>query len=198
MKFVQRTGIALAASASAFMVPSLAFAEGMGGADILIPKPAEFVPALIIFLVIFFLLSKFVWPIVIRTLDAREQKIEESIEEADATKAQAAEIRGEADAIVAEARRQASEIVMEARSDAEKERSRIVALAHKEAEEIIVKAQDTAADEMKRAYASAADTVAKVSVSVAAKIVGDTLTQDEGKQRELIDKYLKEVGTIHG
>ncbi|WP_102338251.1 F0F1 ATP synthase subunit B [Collinsella provencensis] len=198
MKFVQRTGIALAASASTLLVPSLAFAEGMGGAEILIPKPAEFIPALIIFLVIYFLLSKFVWPIVIKTLDARESKIEESIEEADATKAQAAEIRDEADAIVAEARRQASEIVMEARSDAEKERSRIVALAHKEAEEIIVKAQDTAADEMKRAYASAADTVAKVSVSVAAKIVGDTLAQDEGKQRELIDKYLKEVGTIHG
>lgn len=198
MKFIQRTGTAVVASASALLVPSLAFAEGMGGAEILIPKPAEFVPALVIFLIIYFLLAKFVWPIVIRTLDAREQKIEESIEEADATKAQAAEIRDEADAIVADARRQASEIVLEARSDAEKERSRIIALAHKEAEDIIVKAQDTAEDEKKRAYASAADTVAKVSVAVAAKIVGDSLESDEDKQRELIDKYLKEVGMIHG
>lgn len=198
MKFVQRTGIALAASASTLLMPTLAFAEESGGADILIPKPAEFVPALVIFVIIFFLLSKFVWPKVIEVLDARENKIEESIQEADATKAQAAEIRDEADAIVAEARRKASEIVLEARSDAEKERSRIVALAHTEAEDIIAKAHDRADEEMKRAYASAADTVAKVSVSVAAKIVGDTLANDEEKQHELIKKYLTEVGTLHG
>lgn len=198
MKFVQRTGIALAASSATLLMPSLAFGEEMGGADILIPKPAEFVPALVVFVIIFFLLSKFVWPKVISVLDARENKIEESIQEADATKAQAAEIRDEADAIVAEARRKASEIVLEARSDAEKERSRIVALAHTEAEDIIAKAHDRADDEMKRAYASAADTVAKVSVSVASKIVGDALANDEEKQHELIKKYLSEVGTLHG
>ena len=61
-----------------------------GGADILIPKMAEFVPALLIFLIIWFLLAKFVWPKVISVLDAREHKIEDSIEEADATKAEAA------------------------------------------------------------------------------------------------------------
>lgn len=89
------------------LTPTLAFAEGTesGGADILIPKMAEFVPALLIFLIIWFLLAKFVWPKVISVLDAREHKIEDSIEEADATKAEAAEIRDEADAIVAEARR---------------------------------------------------------------------------------------------
>lgn len=198
MKFAQRTCATIFAAATALMVPGMAFAEDMGGADILIPKPAEFIPALIIFLVIFFLLSKFVWPIVIRTLDAREEKIEESIQEAEDTKAQAAEIRDEADAIVAEARRKASEIVLEARSDAEKERSRIVALAHNEAEEIIAKAHERADDEMKRAYAGAADTVAKVSVAVASKIVGDVLTKDEAKQYELIEKYLTEVGTLNG
>lgn len=198
MKHIQRTGTAFAASALMMAVPSFAFAEGSGGADILIPKPAEFVPALIIFLVIFFLLSKFVWPKVIAVLDARENKIEESIQEADATKAQAAEIRDEAESVVADARRQASEIVLEARSDAKKERSRIVAQAHSEAEEIIAKAHERADDEMKRAYASAADTVAKVSVSIASKIVGDTLAEDEKKQQELIEKYLSEVGTLHG
>ena len=169
-----------------------------GGADILIPKMAEFVPALLIFLIIWFLLAKFVWPKVISVLDAREHKIEDSIEEADATKAEAAEIRDEADAIVAEARRKASEIVLEARGDAEKERSRIVAAAHAEAEDIIAKAHDRADDEMKRAYSGATDTIAKMSVAVAGKIVGETLANDEEKQRELIKKYLTEVGTLNG
>lgn len=200
MKNVERAGITFGAAALTFFAPTLAFAEGTesGGADILIPKMAEFVPALIIFLLIWFLLAKFVWPKVIGALDAREQTIESSIEQADATKAEAAEIRDEADAIVAEARRKASEIVLEARSDGEKERSRIVALAHNEAEDIIAKARDRADDEMKRAYAGATDTIAKMSVAVAGKIVGDTLANDEAKQRELIKKYLAEVGGLNG
>lgn len=200
MKYVTRAGITLGAAASVLSAPALAFAEGSesGGADILIPKQAEFVPALVIFLIIWFLLAKFVWPKIIAVLDAREHKIEDSIEEADATKAEAAEIREQADAIVAEARRRASEIVLDARSDAEKERSRIVAAAHVEAEDIIAKAHDRADDEMKRAYAGATDTIAKMSVAVAGKIVGETLANDEAKQRELIKKYLMEVGTLNG
>ena len=200
MKNVTRAGITLGAAASVLSAPALAFAEGSesGGADILIPKMAEFVPALVIFLIIWFLLAKFVWPKIIAVLDAREHKIEDSIEEADATKAEAAEIREQADAIVAEARRRASEIVLDARSDAEKERSRIVAAAHVEAEDIIAKAHDRADDEMKRAYAGATDTIAKMSVAVAGKIVGEALANDEAKQRELIKKYLMEVGTLNG
>ena len=200
MKNVTRVRIALGVTASVSSVPALAFAEGTesGGADILIPKMAEFVPALVIFLIIWFLLAKFVWPKVISVLDAREHKIEDSIEEADATKAEAAEIRDQADAIIADARRKASEIVLDARSDAEKERARIVAAAHGEAEEIISKAHDRADDEMKHAYASATDTIAKMSVAVAGKIVGETLAHDEEKQRELINKYLLEVGNLNG
>lgn len=200
MNKFERAGITLGAAASVLLTPALAFAEGgeSGGVDILIPKMAEFVPALVVFLIIWFLLSKFVWPKVISVLDAREHKIEDSIEEADATKAEAAEIREEADSIIADARRRASEIVLEARGDADKERARIVAAAHKEAEDIIAKAHDRADDEMKRAYAGATDTIAKMSVAVAGKIVGETLANDEVKQRELIKKYLAEVGTING
>ena len=195
MKFVERAGIALGAAAPILLMPAMAFAEGTesSGAEILIPKPAELIPALIIFLVIWFLLAKFAWPKVIATLDAREKHIEESIEEADATKAQAAKIRDDADDVIADARRKASEIVLEARGEAEKERSRIVAAAHTEAEDIIAKAHDRADDEMKRAYANATDTIAKMSVAVATRIVGDTLADDEAKQRELIKKYLSEV-----
>ena len=195
MKFVERAGIAFGAAAPVLLVPAMAFAEGAesSGAEILIPKPAELIPALVIFLVIWFLLAKFAWPKVISTLDAREKHIEESIEEADATKAQAAKIRDDADDVIADARRKASEIVLEARGEAEKERSRIVAAAHTEAEDIIAKAHDRADDEMKRAYANATDTIAKMSVAVATRIVGDTLADDEAKQRELIKKYLSEV-----
>ncbi len=191
--------VSAALAAAACMVPSVAFAEegGASGADILIPKPAEFIPALVIFLIILALLCKFAWPSVMAMFEQREKTIEDSIKEAEATREHAAETRRQADSVIADARRQASDIVLAARSDAEKERARIVADAHDEAEDIISKAHDRADDELQRAYASATDSIAKVSVAVAGKIVGDALADDPAKQKEIIKKYLAEVGSLH-
>ena len=190
-----RASAAVAACVGAF--PAVAVAEETCGAVILSPKPAEFIPALIIFLIIWFLLAKLAWPKVLSMLDTREKTIQASIDEANETKEKASEIRDQADAVIADARRQASEIVLAARGDAEKERARIVADAHAEAEEIITKARERADDEIRRAYANATDSIAKVSVAVASRIVGDTLADDEAKQREIIKKYISEV-TLNG
>lgn len=195
---LDRIRVSAALAAAACMMPSVAFAEeSTGGADILIPKPAEFIPALVIFLIILALLCKFAWPSVMAMFEQREKTIEDSIKEAEATREHAAETRRQADSVIADARRQASDIVLAARSDAEKERARIVADAHAEAEDIISKAHDRADDELQRAYAGATESIAKVSVAVASKIVGETLADDPEKQREIIKKYLAEVGSLH-
>ncbi|MDY2778128.1 MAG: F0F1 ATP synthase subunit B [Collinsella sp.] len=194
-----RLGVA-AMTASMLLLPASAFAEeggSAGGMDILIPKPAEFIPALVIFLVIWLLLAKFAWPVVIGTLDSRQKRIEESFEEAEESKAKASEIREEADRLVVDARRQASEIVLAARGDAERERARIIAEAHHDAEDIITRARERAVDEQRRMYANATDSIAKVSVAVASKIVGEKLADDHELQREIIKKYISEVGSLN-
>lgn len=58
--------------------------------DILIPKPAEFIPALIAFLVIWVALAKFVWPSVLKTLDKRQQTIQDNLDAAEENKLQTA------------------------------------------------------------------------------------------------------------
>ena len=193
------TGAALAAAAS-FALPAVAFAEEGGSSDgvaLLIPKPAEFVPALVIFLVIWFLLAKFVWPRVIAALDARQKHIEDAIEEADETKAQAEELHDQADQAVIDAHRQASEIVMAARNDAEEVRAQIIAKARVEAEDIILKAREHAASEQRLMYDHATDSIAKVSVAVASKIVDEKLSTDQDLQYKIIKKYLAEVGNLN-
>lgn len=201
MKRIQigATGIA-AASFATFAAPALAFAEeaeSTDGAALLIPKPAEFFPALVVFLIIWFLLAKFVWPRVVGVLAAREQHIEESIEQADEAKAKAEELRDEANDLVIDARRQASDIVRAARGDAEEVRAQIIADAHKEADEIITKAREHAANEQRQMYDRATDSIAKVSVAVASKIVDEKLSTDEELQRKIIKKYLAEVGALN-
>ena len=113
---MKAANIRASAAVAAFVgaIPAVAVAEETSGADILIPKPAEFIPALIIFLIIWFLLAKLAWPKVLSMLDTREKTIQASIDEANETKEKASEIRDQADAVIADARRQASEIVLAA------------------------------------------------------------------------------------
>lgn len=120
----QKSAIALSASAAALLMPVSAFAEdGAAGADILIPKMAEFIPALIAFLIIWIVLAKVALPGIMKTMEERGKKIEESLDEAEKTKQEAIAKRAESDSIVTDARRQAADIVLEARKDAESERA---------------------------------------------------------------------------
>ena len=178
-------------------MPVSAFAEdGAAGADILIPKMAEFIPALIAFLIIWIVLAKVALPGIMKTMEERGKKIEESLDEAEKTKQEAIAKRAESDSIVTDARRQAADIVLEARKDAESERARIIEAAHKEAEEIIAKAHTTVEDERKSIYAGAASSIADLSVAVATKIVGEAL-EDEGEQKKLIERYIQEAGSLN-
>lgn len=184
------TGVMLAMPVSAFAE------ESENKAEILVPKMAEFVPALIAFLIIFIVLAKFAWPQILQTMEERGKRIKDSLDEAETTKRKAIEARKESDALVTDARRQAADIVLEARKDAESERARIIEAAHKEAEEIIAKAHTTVEDERKSIYAGAASSIADLSVAVATKIVGEAL-EDEAEQKKLIERYIQEAGSLN-
>lgn len=100
----QKSAIALSASAAALLMPVSAFAEdGAAGADILIPKMAEFIPALIAFLIIWIVLAKVALPGIMKTMEERGKKIEESLDEAEKTKQEAIAKRAESDSIVTDA-----------------------------------------------------------------------------------------------
>ena len=187
----------LAGVAAALALPRPAFAEeAAGGADILIPKMAEFIPALIAFLIILIVLAKMAWPQILATMEEREKRIADSLDEAEKTRQKAIADRKASDDIVTDARRQAAEIVLAARQDAEAERSRILAAAHAEAEDILAKAHTSAEEERRSIYADAAASTADLSVSVASKIVAKTLDED-GEQRRLIERYIEEAGSLN-
>jgi len=100
------------------MAPSVALAEeGASGADILLPKPAEFVPALIAFLIIFAVVAKFVWPSVLRMLDKRQEKIQGDLDAAAKSREEANKDREIAAAGIDAAKQQANEIVSAAKRE---------------------------------------------------------------------------------
>ena len=169
-----------AAAAAVLATPTFALAEGVG-ADILIPKPAEFIPALIAFLIIWIVLAKLVWPQVLQMMDKRQQKIQDDLDAAAKSKQEAAEqAKGYEDKLV-EAHREAEAIIAKAKKEAEEERSHVLAKAHGAVD-----------SERHKAMIELSGSVVDLSVEIATKIIGNDLS--EAEQRKLAEKYLAEVG----
>lgn len=173
-------------------VPATAYAAG---ADILLPKPAEFVPALIAFLVIWLVMAKMAWPMIIKTLDARQEKIESDLKAAEDARLEAEQSAHDYDARIASAERQADEIIAEAKRDAENLRADMLAKAQGESQAIIAKARDVIDAERTKAMAELSGSVVDLSVEIASKIIGDGLSEEQ--QRALATTYLSEVGSLN-
>ncbi|WP_298578997.1 F0F1 ATP synthase subunit B [uncultured Olegusella sp.] len=182
-------------AALSFAVISAASLSGCNmpeSASILIPKPAEFIPALIAFLVIWFLLAKYAWPTITKTLDDRQAKIQEDLDAAERTRAELEKEKHEYATRVDQAQREAGEIVAEAKKDAESVRSEVLAKAQKEASSIIAKSHEALEGERRKAMIELSGSVVDLSVEIAGKIIGNELSEDQ--QRALAEKYLAEVG----
>lgn len=185
-----------AAAAVALAAPSLALAEGENGLgmEILIPNLAEFIPALIAFLIIWAILAKFAWPMIVGMLDKRQETIKNNLDEAEAAKIEAQRSLEEYKKQLAEARREAAGIIDEARRAGEQVKADITAQAQAQADEMIAKAKVSIEKEKLAAIADLQSSVADLSVAVAGRFIGEGLSDAE--QRKLIEKYVAEAGTL--
>lgn len=191
----KRCGLVGVITALAVLIPTPAFAEAPSGPEILLPKMAEFIPALIAFLIIWVVAAKFVWPSVLGMMDQRQQKIQSDLDAAAAEKASAVKEHQEYQVQIANAQNEADEIIAEAKGQAEAERARILAKAQEEAAATVAKARDAVSSERRKALAELSDSVIDLSVEIAGKIIGNSLSDSD--QRKLAEKYLMEVGGGH-
>ena len=187
---------AIAAGAVALAAPSLALAEENSdlGIGILIPNLSEFIPALIAFLVIWVVLAKFAWPMIVGMLDKRQETIKNNLDEAEAAKIEAQRALEEYKKQLAEARREAAGIVDEARRAGEQVKADITAQAQAQADEMIAKAKKSIEKEKQAAIADLQSSVADLSVAVAGRFIGEGLS--DADQRKLIEKYVAEAGAL--
>lgn len=186
----------IAAAAAALAAPSLALAEENSdlGIGILIPNLAEFIPALIAFLVIWYILAKFAWPMIVGMLDKRQETIKNNLDEAEAAKIEAQRALAEYKEQIAGARREAAGIIDEARRAGEQVKADITAQAQAQADEMIAKAKKSIEKERLAAISQLQNSVADLSVSVAGRIIGEDLSDSD--QRKLIERYVAEAGVL--
>lgn len=164
--------------------------------EAVLPKIAEIWPTVIAFAILFVILWRFAFPPITGMLEKRTETIRESLEKAEQTRIDAEKLLEEYKAQIAEARLESGRIVEQGRQVAESMKDEIVAKARTEAEEIVAKAKESIEGEKRAAMADLQKQVADLSVDVAGKVIGKTLSRED--HMALVQETLAEVGGLDG
>ena len=141
--------------------------------------------------VLYLLLSHFLFKPVMGIMDKRKKIIEDGLKNAQDAQNDAKKMKQEYEDALKGAKQESAQIIENARSAAKNEYDRIVAEAGEKAGSIIENAKETVRVERERTMRELQGEIAGLAVASAAKIVGKTADQD------LYDQFLKEVGGTH-
>jgi len=143
------------------------------------------------FLVLMYLLKRFLYKPVMNMLDSRRQKIKGDLEQARRQKEEAHQLKEKHQSELKEARQKAQQIIDEAEGRGKERAQEIITEAREEAERIkernlaeIEQARQEAADELRQEVAS-------ISMMVASKFLREKLNEKE--HQELIQKYIEDL-----
>jgi len=143
------------------------------------------------FLILMYLLKRFLYHPVLDMLDKREGKIENDLEKASQRKEEARKLKGKYESRLQGAKDEAQEIIVKAERKGKKRAQDIVQQAEEEAEKV----KENKMQELETAKRDAArelrDYAADLSMEAASKMLHQEL--DEEQHRELIEKYIEEL-----
>ena len=159
---------------------------------LLIPDPGLVFWMVVVFGIVFFVLAKFGFPVIIQMVDKRKAYIDDSLKSAREANEQLANIRVESEKILAQAHEEQAAIL----KTATETRARIIS----EAKEQARKESDRLMEEMKKQIETEKESairdirrqVAVLSVDIAEKVMRSKLS-DEKEQVALIDRLMDEM-----
>jgi F-type H+-transporting ATPase subunit b len=143
------------------------------------------------FLILLFLLNRFLFKPVLARLDERSSKISKGLEDAETAARDRELARAEREAAVAEARKEAQEMIARATKIAEDSRHEIVAEARSEAEKVTQRAREEITAEKDKAMGELRSHVAELALAAASALVRKEM--DTATQRRLVDDFLAEA-----
>jgi len=146
----------------------------------------------LIFLALLFLLRKYAWKPILNAVNEREQKISDSLELAEKTKAEMQALQSQNENLLKEARAERDSIIKDAKETATKMVEDSKNAAKTEAEKIVASARQTIEAEKAAAISELKTQVAAFSLEIAEKVVRGELASDD-KQKALADKLAGDI-----
>lgn len=144
------------------------------------------------FAVLFLILWKFAWPVIMKGIDSRADLIDKGVEYARDAKSQLDGAKQQADELIAQARRQQADMLREA----DRMKSEIVedarSAAQTEANKVMEQAKVSIAQARKEAEQSLKQEVGAIALDIAQKVVKNQL-QDKQAQEKLVESLINDM-----
>lgn len=145
----------------------------------------------IAFIVIYTLLTRFVYDPLIRVLRERRERIAKGLEDSAAAANARRNAEAEGEKVIAGARAEAAKLIEEARGRGEEVRKQVIAEANTEAEKIRADARAAAISERDAQLAGLRSQIASISMAATHKLIGEAL--DGKRAQALIDDFFAKV-----
>jgi len=162
--------------------------------ELLTPGTGLIIWQLIVFVGLFFLLSKLAWKPIINSLKERETSIQEALSTAEKARLEMSQLKADNEKLLKEAREERDRILREARDASNKMKDEAQLDAKKAADKIVEDARAAINIEKQAALKEVKIQVAMFSLEVAEKLMKKNLSDDKA-QRELVDSYVKDIKT---
>jgi len=173
-------------------MPDALWAQGGGEGGLFDINTGLSTWTLLVFGGLVLVLGKYAWGPILEAVDAREKGIQSALDEAAGRNDEAARLLAEHKEQLADARRQANELIAEGKAVGESVRADIEERARVEGQAIVERARA----EIERERDAALDALRKESVELALAAASRLLQEklDQDKDRQLVERYLSEIG----
>ena len=146
----------------------------------------------LLFIGLLLLLRKFAWKPILGAVNEREQKISESLEQAEKAQAQLIALKAQNEDLLKEARAERDAMIKDAKATASKMIEDSKTVAKEEGNKLLVSARESINAEKVAAIAELKTQVAEFSIEIAEKIVRGELASSD-KQKALADKLVEDI-----
>jgi F-type H+-transporting ATPase subunit b len=163
----------------------------VAASDLIKVVPGLMVWTIVAFLITLFVLKKYAFGPIQKTIDERRERIRRSIEEADDARAEARKLLEEHRALIGQARGQAEQILGEARKVAEAMARRVKEETEADRQRRLEETQRQIEAETQRALQQIRAEVAELTIMATTKVTGKVLEDDD--HRRLIEDAIKDL-----
>jgi F-type H+-transporting ATPase subunit b len=159
--------------------------------DLLSPAGGLMFWTLVIFLILFAILGKLVFPKITAAVEAREKALEEAIEGAKRDREEAARALAEQLKQIEAARVEAQKIIVEGRQVGEKLRAQMIEETHQQQQAMLERARREIAMEKENAIAELRREAIELAIAGASKVIEKNL--DDQSNRKIVETFLASI-----
>ncbi len=156
--------------------------------ELLLPKLGLIFWTVLAFAIVFFILAKYAWKPILKSLNDREKNISDSILSAEKVRAEMAELKSENEVLLAKAREERAIMMREAKETRDKIIMEAKEQARQEMNKIVADAQSTINQQKMAAITDLKNQVGNLVLEVSEKVLRRELSSKEEQE-----KYIKQL-----